>query len=149
MKIRLTLVIGSVLLALLLLGGIVVAAGGGTLGSADAQFLAKVEEDNVGYRIGAAELYVCPSGCTYSSVQAAVDAADPGDIIKGAQGTYTDLHVRAGITQVVYISKTVTVQGGYTAANWDTPDRAAHPTTWDAQGHGRVFYLTGNITPTI
>ena len=96
-----------------------------------------------------AELHVCSSGCAYSSVQAAVDAANHGDIIKVAQGNYTDIHARAGITQVVYISKTVTVSGGYTTSNWDAPDPAAHPTTLDAQGQGRVFYLTGNITPTI
>jgi len=96
----------------------------------------------------AAELQVCPSGCTYSSVQAAVDAAGPGDVIKVAQGTYTDIHVRAGITQVVYISKTVTVRGGYNAG-FTAWDPTAHPTTLDAQGQGRVLYLTGNITPTI
>jgi pectin methylesterase-like acyl-CoA thioesterase len=35
----------------------------------------------------AAELHVCPSGCTYASVQAAVDAAGDGDVIKVAAGT--------------------------------------------------------------
>ena len=96
-----------------------------------------------------AELRVCPSGCAYSSIQAAVDAANDGDVIKVAQGTYTDIHVRAGITQVVYISKTVTLQGGYTTSNWATPDPTAHPTTLNAQGQGRVLVITGTSTATV
>jgi hypothetical protein len=46
-----------------------------------------------------------------------VDAASSGDEIRVATGTYTDIHQRAGITQVVYITKTVTVRGGYTIAD--------------------------------
>jgi hypothetical protein len=89
----------------------------------------------------AAELHVCPGGCTYSSVQAAVDDASDGDIIKVAAGTYTDVHQRTGITQVVYISKTVTIRGGYATDNWTTHDPAANPTTLDAQGQGRVLVI--------
>ena len=84
----------------------------------------------------------------YATIQAAVDAVvDPGDVIKVAAGVYTDIHARAGITQVVYISKTVIVRGGYTTIDWDTPDPAAHPTTLDAQGLGRVLVINGTITP--
>jgi hypothetical protein len=105
----------------------------------------------------AAELHVCPSGCTYSSVQAAVDAASDGDVIKVATGTYTGVNVRTRnditttgvVTQVVYVSKTVTIQGGYTTTNWTMPDPDANPTTLDAQGQGRVFYITGEISPTV
>lgn len=91
----------------------------------------------------------CGSGVVpcYSSVQAAVDAADaPGDVIKVAAGTYTDIHARAGITQVVYISKTVTIQGGYTIQNWATPNPGVNITTLDARGQGRVLYVTGAIS---
>lgn len=98
----------------------------------------------------AAELHVCPSGCAYSSVQAAVDAAGDGDVIKVATGDYTDIHAREGMTQVVYISKSVTIRGGYTAPDFtDPPDPEANPTTLDAQRQGRVLYITGNISPTI
>jgi parallel beta-helix repeat protein len=49
---------------------------------------------------------------------------------------------------VVYISKTVTIRGGYNAdfSAWD-PD--TYPTTLDAQGQGRVLYITGDISSTI
>lgn len=109
----------------------------------------------------AAEIHVCPSGCIYSSVQAAVDAANAGDVIKVAAGDYTDIHSRtvpAGypnppvsgyITQVIYISKTVTVRGGYTTTNWTTPDPETNHTTLDAQGQGRVVVIAGDITPTV
>lgn len=92
--------------------------------------------------------YVAPGGnCggatpCYATIQAAVDAASDGDEIKVAQGTYTDIHARAGITQVVYISKSVTIQGGYAANNWSVADPGAHATILDAGGKGRVLYVT-------
>jgi hypothetical protein len=100
--------------------------------------------------------YVAPS-CTsvptpcYTTAQAAVDAADaPDDVIKVAAGTYTDLHVRNGLTQVVYLSKTVTIQGGYTTTDGfaEPPDPEANPTTLDARGQGRVMVIRG-AGPTI
>src|SRR6476661_376078 len=51
----------------------------------------------------AATLDVCPSGCTYSSIQAAVTAANPGDTVQVAPGTYNE-------TQVV-VDKPLTLQG--------------------------------------
>jgi hypothetical protein len=97
----------------------------------------------------APELQVCTVGCSFSTIQDAVDAAPDGAAIKVAQGDYTDLHLRKGVTQVVYISHTVTIRGGYTTTNWITPDTDAHPTTLDAQEGGRVLVITGDITPTI
>ncbi len=92
-----------------------------------------------------------PEPC-YTTVQAAVDAADdPGDVIKIAAGTYTDMNNYGGLAQVVYISKTVTIRGGYTTTNAfaEPPDPKANPTTLDAQRQGRVIYITGQISPTI
>jgi parallel beta-helix repeat protein len=98
---------------------------------------------------GYSTYYVAPS-CTgvpdpcYTRVQAAVDAADdPDDVIKVATGTYTDAnyYIR-GHTQVVYINKSVTIRGGYTTTNWATSDPEANPTTLDAQGQGRVLYIS-------
>ncbi|MBN1813527.1 MAG: hypothetical protein JXA14_16940 [Anaerolineae bacterium] len=96
-----------------------------------------------------AELHVCPSECTYSSLQVAVDEANPGDVIRVAAGTYTDIHARAGVTQVVYISKTVTIQGGYTTAFTEPPNPEINQTTLNAQEQGRVIFVAGSINPTI
>jgi uncharacterized repeat protein (TIGR01451 family) len=110
------------------------------------------------------ELYVAPGGdCggaspCYDNVQAAVDAAAEGDVIKVATGVYTGVQARpappgyngpAVVTQVVYISKTVIVQGGYTVTNWDNSDSTSYPTTLDAQRNGRVLFITGDVSPTV
>jgi hypothetical protein len=91
---------------------------------------------------------VCGGTC-YASVQTAVDAASTDDEILVATGTYTGVQSRGGMTQVVYISKTVTVRGGYssdlTAWNPDT-----YPTTLDAQRQGRVVSIVvGGVGPTL
>jgi parallel beta-helix repeat protein len=100
---------------------------------------------------GGDTLYVAPGGdCggqtpCFDSVQAAVDAADsPDDVVKVAAGTYTGVNYYGGPAQVVYISKSVTIQGGYATTDWETPDADANPTTLDAQRQGRVLYITGN-----
>jgi len=95
------------------------------------------------------ELHVCSSGCAYTSVQAAVDAASDGDVIKVASGTYTGVSAREGVIQMAYIDKTITLRGGYTTTNWTTSDPAVNPTTLDAQGQGRVLYITGYTSPTV
>jgi len=104
---------------------------------------------------GGCDTAVCGSTC-YASVQAAVDAASPGDEIRVASGVYTGVQnvpsLNTGTftaTQVVVITKTVTIRGGYTTTNWTTPYPITQPTTLDAQGQGRVIYARGNITLTI
>ena len=65
--------------------------------------------------------YVTPGGdCggstpCYASIRAAVDAVgfSSTDEIRVAQGTYTGVSARTGITQVVYLSRTVTIRDGY------------------------------------
>jgi hypothetical protein len=97
---------------------------------------------------GGCDVATCGSTC-YASVQAAVDAAAAGDEIRVATGTYSGVHARDSMTQVVYISKTVTLRGGYSSdlTAWD-PD--VYPTTLDAQGQGRVVSIVGSAAaPTL
>jgi hypothetical protein len=112
-------------------------------------------------------MYVATSGldsgdCTDSSnpcrtVQFAVDAAASGDEVRVAGGMYTDIHTRPRqdititgfVNQVVYLTKTLSIQGGYTLTNWTEPDPDAHPTILDAGGQGRVVYIAGEISPTL
>jgi hypothetical protein len=96
------------------------------------------------------------------TVQYAVDQAASDDVIKVATGVYTGVQGRpvppgypdppaSGIiTQVVYISKTVSIRGGYTAPGFsEPPDPDANPTTLDAEEQGRVLCITGDISPTV
>ncbi len=97
-------------------------------------------------------LTVCPDGpptCDYAIIQDAVDAAGDGDVIKVATGVYTSVNNCGGLAQVVYISKTMTIRGGYTSDYTDPPDPAINPTTLDPQGQGRGIYITGEISATV
>lgn len=86
---------------------------------------------------------------SYPTIQAAVDASTHlTDIVKVA-GRCTTTNTLGGSAQVLYISKTVTVRGGYTVTNWTTPDTAANPTTLSAQGQGRGIFVTGEVSPVI
>ncbi len=89
-------------------------------------------------------------GCTSvgnpcRTIQFAVDAANPGDRVLVAGGIYTDVHARNGMTQVVSISKTLTLMGNYDSTFTDRDQG----TILRAQGQGRLFYVTGSITVTL
>ena len=148
------LVLTAVLLAL---GGLVLFAGGlSTSARAAPAAGAALSQVEAPARAPAAELHVCPSGCAYSSVQAAVDAANDGDVIKVAAGTYTGVRNVPSLnttiftaTQMVAITKSITIRGGYTTAFTDPPDPDANPTTLDAQRQGRVLYITHGALCTI
>ncbi|RMF26191.1 MAG: hypothetical protein D6759_20060, partial [Chloroflexi bacterium] len=73
-----------------------------------------------------------PSPC-YTAIQAAVDAASPGDEIRIAQGTYTGVQQRNGITRVVYLAKSLTLLGGWSGGFSDR-NPSAYPAIVDAQG---------------
>lgn len=82
------------------------------------------------------------------TIQYAVDQASGGDLVKIATGVYTDVQTQGSLSQVVYLTKTLTLQGGYTTTAFvDPPDPSAYPTTLDAGGQGRVVYISGGPGP--
>ncbi len=95
----------------------------------------------------------------YCRIQDAVNAASDNYEIRVATGTYTGTQAVAvqqleGLytyTQVVIITKTLTLRGGYSPANWYTPDPVANPTIIDAQQQGRGISIVGtyNVHPQV
>lgn len=95
--------------------------------------------------------YVAPhadcAGATpcYATLQAAIDAAAPGDEIRVAGGVYTAVtafqYALGGwtqtITQAMFINKSLTVRGGYTTTDWTTAQPISYPAVIDPQGRGR------------
>ncbi|MBN1317779.1 MAG: hypothetical protein JXA42_20010 [Anaerolineales bacterium] len=74
------------------------------------------------------DITVCPSGCDYTTIMGAVDAALDNDVILLAAGTYTEY---------ITIDKLITLQGAGSAS-----------TIVNGDGSSRVFYVTvdGNAT---
>ena len=95
-------------------------------------------------------LTVCPppgTGCDYTTIQAAVDAADLGDTIQVAQGTYTENLV---------VDVAVTLEGGYSGppdwnrdvAMFETIIRNGQATTpgdWDGRQVARPAVISDGV----
>ncbi len=77
------------------------------------------------------------------AVQEAVDAAAGGGVVKVA-GYCAGVEMRDSLTQTTYISKNLTIRGGYTTADWTTAYPAIQPTL-DAQSGGRVLVISGTV----
>lgn len=94
-------------------------------------------------------LYVAPSaecgGATpcYATPQEAVDAAIEGDEIRIAGGTYIGVNELGGLSQAIYITKSVILRGGYSISDWSISDPGANPTEISALVQGRVVYISG------
>jgi hypothetical protein len=89
--------------------------------------------------------------------QRAVDVADVGDVIKVAAGTYSGTQGRASapfyhgsavVTQIVYISRSLTIRGGYSTSN-GFADPPTSVTALAPQGQGRGIYIAPGITVTL
>ena len=132
--------------------GLLALMGGGGTGLAAAE-----PETNVVHTV----CKTWPADCDHATVQDALDAAGEGDLIKIATGVYSNVVDRpvppsypapAGLNavhQVAYITKSITLEGGYTTAFTDPPDPEVNPTTLDACGVGRAVLIAGEISVTI
>ncbi len=120
----------------------------GTNGGLDDAFVAKINSTVPTCFAQVNSISTTFSSSDAQAVQQAVDAASNGDLVKVA-GYCAGVSTRAGLTQTVYISKPLTLQGGYTSTNWITPNPLSYPTTLDAQSLGRVAVITGTIPVTI
>jgi len=89
------------------------------------------------------------SGLDASAVQDSVDAASPGDTVEVA-GTCIGVEARAGLTQTVYISKSLILEGGHTESDWTLePDQNTYPTFLHASDGGRVIVISGTVDVTL
>jgi len=75
------------------------------------------------------------------AVQQAVDAASAGQTVKVAGHC-----IGEDTSQTVYITKSLTLRGGYAPDNWTVSVPFTYPTTLDASGEGRVVYIEGPAT---
>jgi len=91
-----------------------------------------------------AEIDVCAT-CTYTTIQTAVSAANPGDTIRVAQGTYQDTITATGLlTTTVLITKDLTLVGGY-SPDFQAQDPDLYETIVDGQNIAKGFYVSGSF----
>ena len=96
-----------------------------------------------------AYLYACfaqVNGTVYNTVQAAMDAASSGQLIR-ISGVCGDMHQNGGPGQLLTVNKDVTLQGGWNS-NFTTLNPTSFPTYLDSAALGRVVYINGSFSPT-
>jgi hypothetical protein len=136
-------------LALWLLSLLSVQTPGRTQAASTTRYVAKSGADT-----GACDASETPC----ASVQYAVDRANPGDAVLIAGGMYTDTSSRSAppgfiyenpIISNAYITKSLTLRGGFTTTNWTVSHPATSTTILDARDADRVIFIYGVITVTI
>ena len=86
-----------------------------------------------------------------SALQTAVNVVPTGRVIKVA-GTCAGVTSVQQLTQTVYVSRSMTIQGGYSVTNTDwltQPNTRLYLAVLDAQESGRVAIITGTIEVTL
>lgn len=92
--------------------------------------------------------YVTPTGDAggltpvYSTIQDAVMAAEPGDEIRIAEGTYNDINTSGEMRQVVFINRSLILRGGY-SADFAENDPAQYLSIIDPNSEGRGVSILG------
>lgn len=100
-------------------------------------------------------LCVTPEGGTYAdcdavftNIQAAVDAATPFlDEVRIAGAEYTHETLTNTVSQLVYVNKSLKIEGGFSKDDWQRSKPLINKTILNAQGHGRVMFLDGGQLP--
>jgi hypothetical protein len=77
----------------------------------------------------------------YADLQSALNGADDDDLLRVA-GTCVGTTAVNGLTQAGYITRSVTIQGGYITTNWLVSDPVAHPSVIDADWYGRNLVIS-------
>jgi hypothetical protein len=85
------------------------------------------------------------SSADSNAVRLAVAAAVPNDTVRLA-GTCAGVAAQGGTTQTVLIDKVLTLEGGYSPADWVNSYPLTQPTTLDALSQGRVITASANFT---
>ncbi len=85
-------------------------------------------------------LSVCPGGCSFSTIQAAINAAQPNDSIFVAAGNYTES---------IVITKSIGVYGGFSGPPVWKLDRSIYTSTIVGNDAQSVVAITGPLTITI
>ena len=82
-----------------------------------------------------------------ATIQRAIDVAAPDDTIAVAQGTYDTLNTAGGRSQVVFVDKAVTLEGGYDSSFFSA--NPGSPSIIDPAGGGRAIVITGTVAVTV
>ena len=117
----------------------------------------RTDSSSVAFVPQVTEWHVCQSGgADFTTIQAAVDAAQPGDLIKVAAAMYTEAKLVNATQYNLYITKTVTIRGGYTCADFTNQNPSANVTTirpftaeQSVVSIFGVFGTTSQVAPTI
>lgn len=81
----------------------------------------------------------------YTTVQSAINAASNGNLIK-ITGYCADSVYSNGLYLIAYVTKTLTLRGGYNPGDWTMIDPAIYPTTFDALTQTNSVLVTGGAS---